>query len=220
MSLYINALRKLRERLLDSRRLRKHEVEQINDYLEAEDLFKARQLETVYEYQFCDRIEAEGLEDPPKSQWLLFWGGDVMCQQREYVSYTDKVNDRIDALRNVDRELAAVRGKLEDPPRSLIAKRKLQDEISILELKQSSIRESVIWAEEMAKSQLSWIQRQYEIRLTDDDRRWLEPPRFPITSLDGIPLYFDHPSYRFFPNEPSPYRKALIEVIDEIISKS
>lgn len=225
MSLYINALRKLRERLLDPRHLRSHENDELNEYLEAEDLAEAKRLECAYEYEFIERIDADGLDDPPKSQALYDWGGNCVSIQREFLSYTRKANERNDELKIVDRKIAVVADKLLNSALSLTQKRKLLDEASRLQATRSVLDdpncgpESINWAETMALSQLSWLQWQYEKTMTEDDRRYIEPPRFPIKCLSDIPLPYDHCSYLFYPDEPSPKRKALIDVIDRLISK-
>ncbi|MBV2150205.1 hypothetical protein KRZ98_18375 [Sphingobium sp. AS12] len=225
MSLYINALRKLRERLLDSRRLRPHEVDELNDYLEAEDLAEANRLEWIYECEFCDRVEADGLEDPPKSQAFFNWPGDLESAQREFIFYNDKVIERKEALKEVESKIASVMRKLEESTLSLTQKRKLMDTVSVFGRQRSALDDpncgpdSIGWAVRLAESHLSGVQWQYEKRLTDDDRRYIEPPRFPIKHLSDFPLLYDHCSYWVYPNEPSPKRKALIEVIDRIISK-
>lgn len=226
MSLYIRRLRKLRERLLDRRRLRNHERKTLDDYLEAADWVEVNRLELIYEYEFCDRADADGLEDPPKSLALNNWGGDVMSAQREFLFYTDKANERKEALKRVDDDLAQLRKQLEQSKLGLVALTKLQGEISIKERDRSVLVDptcgpsSIDWAERMAHSWLSGLQWKYEKHFTEDDKRYIEPPRFPITCLEDIPQTVDHVSYVFYPDEPSPFRRAVIEVIDGIISRA
>ncbi|OAN51863.1 hypothetical protein [Sphingobium sp. TCM1] len=218
MSLYVRSLRELRDRLLDRRRLRLNEKEQIKDLLEVEDLIEVARLTSIYEHEFIDRIDAEGLEAPPQSLALKQYGGDVMCNMREFHSYTRKANKWQQALDGVVARLAELRGQFENPPSALKAYMALQGDIDELEQKELGLRERVDWAKTMAQAQFSGLERTFEKKMTDDDRRYLEPPRFPVKTYDDIPKTLDHVSYVYFPDEPSPYRRALIEVLDRLIA--
>lgn len=95
-----------------------------------------------------------------------------------------------------------------------------REEIGALEGQLRAAKARLQWEIEMAESVLNGVQWHYEKKLNDADRMFWEKPVFPLQSPLDMPWQVEHRAQLYWPDELSPRRRAILEVVDEIIEQN
>lgn len=203
MSLSKIALRNWRERMMDlGRRLRPQERADLLALFNADELATISERERQFQADYKQRVAVEKPVAPTRSHFSFAYATDINrweSEHRSQLNYIIKWTQKVEAERNRISKLdwadqQAKRGPLDHA-----------------EAKLAFHTDCATWF-------ISDIEKFYN-RMTPDDKRYYEDPRFPATSFDDVVLAKEHICMVYWPDEPDPFRRAVISVIDEVLAQ-